>query len=162
MSDWTAPAFIDALEALLIVRPTLVAMVPKVTVFTYDPNPDDSITDQLVIGYRVTDEKEPAAVGQGRYDETVTVSCEILIIRVGAGGAVAAAARDRAADVYGEIDNELRTDPLPVVGDQTIHAQIRRDEMMQFPSTYGVAGVAVRVCVIRFDVEYTARTSPAS
>jgi len=162
MSDWTAPAFIDLLQTRLLARATLTAMDPPVAVFTYDPNPDDTVTDRLVIGYRVADENEPAALGQGRYEETVTVNCEIMVVRAGAGDVKAAAARTRAADILGELDNELRTDPLPQVGDQTTHAQIAKREMMQFPSTYGTAGAGVRVCVIRLDVVYTARTSPAS
>ncbi len=159
MADWTAPDFLDVLEAALNVRAGITGLTPTVRVLTYYPSVDEPLTDAIIIGYEVSDANEPAALGQGRYTETVDVECEIRVIRPGAGTTVAKAARDRVKNLLGEIDNELRT-TLPNVGDQTISAHITSRNLAQY--AYQAGAAAVRVCLVEFTIQYKARTSKAS
>ena len=159
MADWTAPDFLDALETALEARAGITGLTPKVQILTYYPSVDEPLTDAIIIGYEVTDVNEPAAVGQVRYQETVDVQCEIRVIRPGAGETPSKAARDRAKNLLGEIDNELRT-TLPAVGDQTVSAHVASRDMGQF--AYHSGASAVRVCLIEFMIQYKARTSKAS
>lgn len=160
MADWTAPAFIDSFVAQLAARTGITSLTdPTVTVIDYWPGDTENLGDVIIVGYSAADTNEPAAIGQGRYEETVTLSCHIRVVRPGAGTTVAKTARDRAAGLLGEVDNQLRT-TFPEVGDQTIAASVTRRQMDQFPSTAG--GTGVRVCVIEFDVEYRARTPKTS
>lgn len=159
MADWTAPDFLDKLETALNARSGITSLTPAVRILTYDPSIDEPLTDAIIIGHTVSDTNEPAAVGQGRYEETVSVQCEIRVIRPGAGSTPAKEARDRAKNLLGEIDNELRT-TLPAVGDQTIRAHVASRDMSQF--AYHGGAVPVRVCLIEFTIEYRARTSKAS
>ncbi len=159
MADWTAPDFLDVLETALNARPGITSLSPKVRVLTYYPSVDEPLSDAIIIGYEASDANEPAALGQGRYLETVDVLCEIRVVRPGAGSTVVKTARDRAKNLIGEIDNELRT-TLPNVGDQTTAAHITSRDMGQY--AYQAGAAAVRVCLIEFVIRYKARTSKAS
>lgn len=160
MSDWTAGAFKDALKTALEARAGVIGFTaPTVSVFTYWPGEDEWSTDTIVVGYTVADTNEPAALGNNSYTEEVNVESQVLVVRPGAGETVAKTARDRASNMLGEIDNQLRTSP-PAVGTQTISARISDRAMDEFPSISG--GTAVRVCRIEFTITYKARTAAAS
>lgn len=173
MSDWTGPAFVDALTATVAARADIQAMTdPIVTVLSYNPGVDaGQLGDVAVVGYEITDINEPAAIGQRRYKETVDVACSIQVIRLDAtdnAGGAAAAARLRAADILGAFDNTLRTadgmtnaNPNLKVGDQTIALYIGERELDLFPSRDG-NGNSVQVCQVDFTVRYEAWTSPSS
>lgn len=155
--SFTAPAFLDALKTALDANATLTALTsPSVRVTTYFPSADEALTDVVILGHTVVSPMDPAALGQKRYKEDVTIQCEIRVIRAGAGETVAKAARDRAAAVLGAIHVQLKDSP-PNVGDQTISAKITDREMIQFPSESG--GAPVRVCLVAFNVVYEARVS---
>lgn len=161
MSDWTAPDFFDKLETAVAARAGITGLTPKVRVITYFPSIDEALSDTLILGYEATDSNEPAALGQGAYDETVDVECQIRIVRPGAGSTVARTARVRASNLLGEIDNELRTNLAALqVGRQTISALITDRQMSQFPYQAGTTGV--RVCTIDFTIRYAARTNRES
>ena len=148
------------METALKARAGITGLTPKVGILTYYPSVDEPLTDAILIGFEVSDTNDPAALGQSRYTETVIVDCEIRVVRPGAGTDVAKEARDRAANLLGEIDNELRTTP-PQVGDQTISAKSENRHMAQYPY-HSAGGSAVRVCLIEFTIEYKARTSKES
>lgn len=171
MADWTAPYFVDALTTAVAARSDILAMDdPTVTVLSYDPGIDADVGDLLVIGFEVSDANEPAALGRGRYDETIDVSCSLQVVRhVAAHGAAAAAeARLRASDILGAVDNTLRlADGTSAgathlkVGDQTKRMQILDRSLSMFPS-FDPNGSPVFVCQVDFTVQYEARTSPSS
>jgi len=157
VSDWTAPAFTTALTASLAARAGITDLTdPKVRVLDYWPSADEGITDAIIVGYQAEDSTEHVAIGNQSQDETVTVHCEIRVVRPGAGQTVATACRTRAAFLLGEVADELR-EAAPDVGDQTVFARTDNRDLVQFPSTAGAT--AVRVCLIEFDVVYKARTS---
>ncbi len=159
MSDWTGPDFLDALETAISARTGITSLTPNVRVLSYFPSIDEPLTDAIILGHTVTDINAPAALGQNRYEETVDIESQIRIIRPGAGTTPSKTVRDRAKNLLGEIDNELRT-TLPAVGDQTISAHITTRTMSQF--AYQAATTAVRVCLIDFTIQYKARTAQAS
>lgn len=161
MSDWTAPAFISSLVTTLSARSGITTLTnPAVRVLDYWPAIDEKITDALIVGYEAEDTNQEATIGNRTQEETVTIKCEIRVVRPGSGATVAGTARTRTANLLGEVDNQLRTD-WPEVGTQTVAARISNRDLMQFPSTDSRGG-PVRVCLIRFDVEYRARTASAS
>ena len=159
MSDWTGPDFLDALETAISARSGITGLTPTVRVLSYFPSIDEPLSDTIILGHTVSDVNEPAAVGQKRYEERVDVESEIRIVRSGAGSAPAKTARDRAKNLLGEIDNELRT-TLPSVGQQTLSAHMTKRTMSQFPYKVGVT--PVRVCLIEFTIQYKARTAQTS
>jgi hypothetical protein len=130
--------------------------VPKVV--GYFPSPDEDNGDSVAIGWQMTDDTEYVALGeQQRQDEEVTVSCRVNVTRPGAGSDTAQAAEDRAAELMGEVDNVIRTDP-PSVGDQTFRSRVTNRNSVSMAWFVG-EGVPARRCVIEFDIEYRARTS---
>lgn len=155
---WTAPDFIDQLTASVAARPGITALTdPTVRVIGYQPSPVENVGDIVVIGFEAEDDNEPETVGNRIHKETVTLRCLAEAIRPGAGPNPAAAARDRAAFLLGEVDAQLRND-YPDVGDQTVAPapRIASRTMEQFASN---REAPVRVCSIIFEVVYTARTS---
>jgi hypothetical protein len=172
MADWTAPYFVDALTAAVAARADIQAMSdPTVTVLSYDPGIDADVGDLMVIGYELSDVNEPAALGRNRYKETVDVVCSLQVIRYEASannGSASAAARLRASDMLGAVDNTLRladgttnANPHLKVGDQTTRMQIISRDLTLFPS-FDLNGAPVQVCRIDFTVQYEAYTSPSS
>lgn len=158
MSSFTGPEFIDELVTALEGNSDLTALTsPVVNVFGYYPSVSEDSGDSLIIGHTVSDNNDPAAMGQKRFKEAVTVACEIRIIRAGAGKVVAKAARDRAAAIMSVVHEQLTTG-FPNVGDQTISARATNRELLQFPSESGTT--PVRVALLAFDIEYEARTRP--
>ena len=53
MSDWTAPAFLDALETALKARNGITTLTAKVGVLTYYPSVDEPLTEAIIIGWEV-------------------------------------------------------------------------------------------------------------
>jgi len=155
--NWTAPDFVNQLVVALRARSAVVALAdPPVRVLDYWPSPDEVITDAVIIGHEVSDTSESAALGNRRRTESVDVDGEVRVVRPGGGPVIAKAARDRAAVLLGELDDQLRDD-WPDVGDQTEMAELASRRMLQFPSTAD-SGTPVRVCVVEFTVRYRART----
>lgn len=157
MADWTAPAFLDALVTQIGVRAGITSLTPTVRVLAYYPGADEPLTDAILLGFTVTDTNEPAALGNQSHEEEVTIDCEVRVVRPGAGAVPAKVARDRAADILGEIHDEVATN-WPQVGTQTIAARVQSRTMSQFP--YQAGETAVRVCLIEFVIVYKARTTP--
>ena len=158
MADsWTAPTFLDDLVTLAEADATIAAFDPAVTVYDYWPSPQESLTDALILGYRVRDDSEWAALAQRRADTKVMVECAIECTRPGAGRTVARAARDRVKDVLQRV-HELVRDTPPTAGEQTISALIIERDMQQYPVAIGDASTPGRTCAIEFVIEYTART----
>lgn len=154
--SWTAPDFIDSFAEAIAQHPDFVAMSnPAPKVFTYWPSPQESWTDDIIVGFTASDDEEHAALGQKSRRQSVTLSCAVRVVRPGAGQAVARQVRER-AEVLLSIVSEVAKNP-PDAGDaQTISAIVRRRTMDQFP-TFVNDSQEVRVCLVEFDVSYEAR-----
>lgn len=158
MTTWTAPAFIEGLQTSVAARSAITALSdPAVRVLDYSPAGDEPRGDIIVIGYEAEDNKEHAAFGNSSHREIVILRCAIEVIRPGAGAEKSAAARTRAAFLLGEVDAQLREDS-PAVGDQTERARLSSRHLFQFASNDS-RGSPIRVCLVDFEIEYSARTS---
>ena len=155
MSDWTAPAFIDALVTAVAARSGITALTPTVNIRTIWLPPEAGGSDEVML-YGATDINEPAALGGGRYEETVTISGQIRIKRPGASETVAKAGRDRIAEILGEFDAQLRTG-LPQVGDQTISGKLATRDLKAFADI--VDTTAAVITITEFTIVYKSRTS---
>ena len=153
--SWTAPAMVAALKTAIEADATITALTPTVTVRTVWLPPEATPTDVLMI-YGGNDQNRPAALGQARYEETVTISCEFRAVRPGASETVAATGRTRIGTVLGAVDTLLRDSP-PKVGDQTISALITNRDYKQFADR--AETTAVTVTLATFDIVYKSRTS---
>lgn len=155
MSTWTAPGFIDALVTAVAARSGITGLTPTVNIRTVWLPVEAASSDEVMF-YGAADVNNPAAIGNLRYEETVTVDGEIRIIRAGASETVAKTGRDRVAAILGEIDDQLRTTP-PSVGDQTISATLATRDIKAFADIADTTAVVVTLC--DFTITYKSRTS---
>lgn len=160
MVSWTAPDAIDALVTAFEGDATLSALSPALSVYDYDPSPDEITTDVLVVGYEAQDNQDYAALGAGRVNQDVSVRCLIVVWRpVAAGGTAPKTARDRAEAILERVEALTRGSAAPSVGDQTTRMLVTNRKLGQYASEVGAESVPVRVCSIEFDIAYTSRTS---
>ncbi|MGE4338200.1 MAG: hypothetical protein AB7E55_19810 [Pigmentiphaga sp.] len=101
----TIPAFMDALRSQLLAREGLAG----VEVFT-GPMGEDTPREAIVL-FGTDASQEWGAIGNRRRDESYTVEAATWVKRPGAGEAAIKEARDRAFELIGEVENQLRTDP---------------------------------------------------
>lgn len=148
---------IDGLVTKFKADATLSALNPALSVYSYDPSPDEITTDVLLVGFEASDSQEYAALGQSRTKQDVTLRCTIIIWRPSQDGA-AKTARDRAEAILERVEVIVRDTP-PIVGDQTISVIVTGRKMGQYASEVGIESVPVRVCQIEFDIKYESRTS---
>jgi len=160
MAAWTVGDMIDALATAFAADVTLTALDPPLTVYDYDPSPDEITTDVLVVGYEAQDNQDYKELGGGRVDQDVTVKCLAMVWRpVTAGGGAAKTARDRAEAILERVEDLTRMANIPNVGDQTTYSLVKNRQLGQYASEVGAESVPVRVCSITFDISYKARTS---
>lgn len=161
--EWTAFDFKNSLvtKVNVAIAAAIPAYAPDPRVVSYFPSPDEDNGDSVAIGWNMTDDTEYVALGEQQpQDEEVVVSCRVNVTRPGAGETVAQAAEARAAELMGEVDNVIRTDP-PSVGVQTFRSRLTNRNSVSMAWLIGPIGESVpaRRCVIEFDVVYRARTT---
>jgi hypothetical protein len=105
MATTTVPAFLDALKAQLEAREGLAG----VGIYTSPQN--EEVTESIEFGYRIAGTQGWAALGQRARNDDYTVTGIIWKAVDGAGEADAKTARDWVYDTFGELEEQLRTDP---------------------------------------------------
>lgn len=159
---WTAGDMIDALVTQYENDATLSALNPPLSIYDYDPTPDEIENDVLLVGFEANDDNEFAAIGSRREDQVVKLSCLLIVWRpVTAGGGAAKTARDRAEAILERL-HVLGATACPQVGDQTTKFILNSRRLGQYASEIGAESVPVRVCKIEFAISYTARVSPGT
>lgn len=161
---WTAFEVLDALKTALDARASLTALEPpNIVVWREWPVADYSITDAIILGYGGEFTLAPSAVGRLRFDEADTLDCEIRILRPaassdGVAGSDAAAkdARDRTKAIFDEVEAEVRAGLAEPAGGDMIKSWVSGGNWAQFPDEAG--DVPIRVCVLDFTIQWTART----
>ena len=104
MANTTVPAFLDALKAQLEARPGLSGVV-----IATSPQSEEVI-ESIEFGFRITGSQNWAAFGQGRRQDHYTVTGIVWIAKDGAGDETASEARDRVYELFGELEDQLRSD----------------------------------------------------
>jgi hypothetical protein len=146
MATTTVPAFLDALKAQLEAR----AGLANVGIYTSPQS--EEVTESIEFGYRITGTQGWAALGQRRRGDEYVVTGIIWKAADGAGEADAKVARDWVYDAFGELEEQLRTDPWvnnAVTGDTG--AQITRADFNQW------YGDRQRIARMEFDISCRAR-----
>lgn len=144
MATTTVPAFLDALKAQLEARSGLAG----VGIFTSPQN--EEVTESIEFGYRITGTQGWAALGQRARNDDYTVTGIIWIAKDGAGEATAKEARDRVYELFGELEEQLRTDPWANQS-VTVQAHLTRADFSQW------YGDHQRIARMEFDITCKAR-----
>ena len=158
--NWTAYPFKRALATAVKARAGIIAFTdPTVKVITYFPNPDEPMADSIILGYDLRDTAEKVTLGGQTHEEEVDVVSQVRVIRPGGGQSVADQVEDRAKLILAEIDSEIRTGTITVVGAQIINPGITIRESV-LSSWQSADGMAAKLCVIDFNIRYKAKTAP--
>lgn len=105
MGTWTAPAFLDQMKARLDVR--FAADEDFTEVSTWTAPVDVDLSQENVVFHRVIGDQEWAQIGAQRKKDIYTVEAVIVVFRMGAGEAIAKAARDRAKAILSKVEDDL-------------------------------------------------------
>ena len=147
MSSSVIPAAMDALKAAYEARLEAGDGFEKVKVFTAAMG--DEEPPEAIVMVRVPSEQTFVAIGARKRDETFTIEHIIVIRRNGSGESVATAARNRAFEIFAQVEEVMRDDPT--LGEIAWKAEVATGTFEQG------AGDRKRYATLEFDIRLTAR-----